>query len=815
MSTIRLYQVDFEPRDNFYIEDIEYYLSTLSSTSKRFSTDKGNYLKLSMNIELKLPLNQEKQIISEANYAVIEQDSTRFYYFITNGRWVAKKTVSLSLTLDTIQTFYNKLKWSDRTQITREHRNRLTRLNTTMFLRNIDRYSESMNPALIQKRKEAPIYDDIGSKWYLVYMSNPATTQDETGNPMFMGLLATTSYKIFSAYNNDDVTIDLNDYRDKIIYVTDSDIGEGAYLQTIDNEGNVTRKVIFDTTDGNKTFRAFGFQVSKSYQQYPQSSRFLWYTGDTYPYSYASGTWGDTPPSSISDTDVNQIKFHNIRCFHVVDTTDYNKEITTIDKFDALPLVTINAGTLPAVYTTTYNDFDNSNNRLTKIIELPYCPVNATKRSDGSYSFNDCSFRYGYNILQLNNDVLSRTIKLDERIQDLLYISLTNPSATDAPNIDLESKLYNSEFYDYSYYYDTDKLKIRLEDISTDKLTASLSILYAVTTTMNSDKQFKITPYNCSYAEYQPYELYINSSRSTEKMILNDSYADYIKNGYNYDQWSNKRALKLASINSVVSGAQAAVGIGLPFSNTIRGFITNAGSISRLSTELGRLDYIAKSRDKFVAAQADPSLSGEYRVAAGTWAKMFAKQYPTFDEHRRTVAADLDAAKSYVTESLSGIGSLVLGQGISAINSAVNSAYSINSNKRAFENSINSRANTPISASGSVPVDLFDNYSGNKLTRFEYGLRDDDKTNIWKTFRYLGYAHPVQEVPDFDSRIYSNFVQCTPAFDNETTEVYKVFLDDIVQRFQAGVTIKHKYNNRYDLHDKYENYERFILEDNT
>lgn len=795
MSTIRLYQVDFEPRDNFYIEDIESYLNTLPSTSKRFNTDKGNYLQLSMNIELKLPLLQEKQISNEANYAVIEQDSTKFYYFVTGARWIAKRTVSLALTLDTIQTFYNKLKWSDRTQITREHRNRLIRLNKNTFLRNIDRYSESMNPALIQKKKEEKIFDEIGDKWYLVYMSNPATTQDVTGNPMFMGLLGTTSYKIYNAVDNGN-PYSLALENSKIYYMS-----EPYALIQVARPSGMLEYTLGDVIDGNKISRAF--RISRSGSSWYIYK--LYYTGDTYPYSYS-----EEKIATMLET-VN-ITIARLRNLHVVEATDYNKGITNIDKIDSLPLITINAGTLPEVKTVSYGDFDNSNSRLSKIIELPYCPVNVTKNSDGTYTFTDCSFNYGYNILQVNSNTLSRTIKTDNRIQDLLYVTLTEPSATDAPNIDLESKLYNSEFYDYSYYYDTDKLKIRLEDISTDKLTAALSIINATTTTMNSDKQFKIAPANCSYNEYQPYELYINSSRSTERMILNDSYADYIKNGYNYDQWSNKRAQKLATINSVITGIQSATGLiagSINIGSSIASDLSDIRNVSTIQSNVNRLKKITQVNNNNMSrsysyAYNGTSLSDKIRATSEE-----AKLYTT----ERTIST-LPQLKAQLRSDISGIGSLVLGQGISAFNSMFSSVYSIESNKRTFENSINSRANTPISASGSVPVDLFDNYSGNKLTRFEYGLRDDDRTNIWKTFRYMGYSHPVQEVPDFNSRIYSNFVQCTPAFDNGTTEVYKVFLDDIVQRFQAGVTIKHKYNDKYDLHDQYENYERFVLEDN-
>ena len=85
MGTIRLYQVDFEPSDNFYVEDIESYFKTLSSTSVRYSSDKLNYLKLGLNITVKLPLNQLQSINQEANYAAITQEDNTYYYFITGA----------------------------------------------------------------------------------------------------------------------------------------------------------------------------------------------------------------------------------------------------------------------------------------------------------------------------------------------------------------------------------------------------------------------------------------------------------------------------------------------------------------------------------------------------------------------------------------------------------------------------------------------------------------------------------------------------------------------------------------------------------
>ena len=806
MGKLRLYQVDFEPTDNFYIEDIESYLKTLPGTAKREEWDNLNYLKLGMNLTIKLPLNQVKQIENTCNYAIIEQDNNTYYYFVIDAKWIAKRTVQLILTLDTVQTFFPRLKWSDKTQIVRETQDRLVKLNSNYYLRKIDKYNEGFNPVKVQKVNETTINSAIGGKWYLVYMSNPATTQDKTGNPMFMGLLGTTSYTIYNATSGNDIRITFE--LDKIYFITDSNVGEDASISTNTGDvfklgvqkGNATKRVIALATGGTSKYRE------------------MYYTGDTYPYSFSEGDW-----KNYTNLVPDSATFHNIRAIHVVSRTAYNEGITSIDKIDALPATIINSGTLPAVKTTAYRDFDNSNSRLSKIIELPYAPVSITKNADGTYNFDGCTFNYGYNIMQVNTDRLSTSVKEDTRLQDLLYITITNPTPTDKPNINLESKLYSSEFYDYAYYYDTDKQPIRLEDITTNMLNCSINIYYNTTTTMNSDKQFYFAMHNATYNEMQPYEMYLNCARSTEKMILNDSYAEYIKNGYNYDLWNQKRQEKIATTNAIISGIQAGVGI--------LGGITNAGfgiASSVAGTKVAATN-LSSANMRYSAAKENATVrrdlfGGKYSygttVAGGVEAPQgfvfvqeSADELNAAQKEQLSASQDLVRAKVESGRSLTGIGALVANQGINAINSMVNSAMSIESSQRNFTNAINSRANTPIGASGNVPTDLFDNYSSNKLTRYEYTMRADERTNLFNTFRLTGYSHPVQEKPVFNTRIYSNFVQCKPVFLNSLTEIYKVYLDDISLRFQAGITVKHNYKGKYDLYDEYENYETIVMEE--
>lgn len=800
MGRLRLYQVDFEPSDNFYIEDIESYLRTLPASAKREEWNNLNYLKLGMNITIKLPLDQVHQIENTCNYAIIEQDNNTYYYFVVDAKWIAKRTIQLVLTLDTVQTFFTKLKWSDKTQIMRETQDRFVKLNNNYYLRKIDKYNEGFNPVKVDKVNQTQIKSAIGEKWYLVYMSNPATTPDNTGNPLFIGLLSNISLKIANAgTGTTDVEIPIDD--NYIYFITTSGLGEGGSLRIgTPGQGDVIRSEL-NKTNGNATSRAFAvyrtaggiFKIRRMY-----------YTGDTYPYSFSSGDW--TTYSVPGDS--TKAVIHNCRVIRKVPDTDYNRGITSLDKIDALTAVEVNAGSYPELKTTAYENFDNSNSRLSKIIELPYAPITVTKNTDSTYNFYGCTFNYGYNIMQVNITNLSAFIKEDKRIQDLLYVTISNPTATDKPNIDLESKLYSSEFYDYAYYYDTDKQPIRLEDISTNMLNCSINISYNTTSTMNSDKQFYFNVVNGTYNEMQPYEMYLNCARSTEKMILNDSYAEYIKNGYNYDLWNQKQQEKIAKTNSILNYVSAAISAIGPVGGLLK------GAYSFAKTGVGY--YKAYKRGKLAADQAEDleNMSTEGLSPAAINVNKMLIDYSRKEAGIENANKEqLKARANDILNSTTGIGAIVINQGINAISSAINSQASIESSQRSFANAVNSRANVPISASGSVPTDLFDNYSSNKLTRYEFTIRPEDRTNLFNTFRLTGYSHPVQEKPVFNTRIYSNYIQCRPVFLNSLTEIYKVYLDDISLRFQAGITVKHNYKGKYDLYDQYENYETIVMEE--
>ena len=149
---------------------------------------------------------------------------------------------------------------------------------------------------------------------------------------------------------------------------------------------------------------------------------------------------------------------------------------------------------------------------------------------------------------------------------------------------------------------------------------------------------------------------------------------------------------------------------------------------------------------------------------------------------------------------------------ISTINASVQADTNIENANRSLSAKMSALQNQPVTASGAVgAVDIMKGYSDNKLHRMIYQPNDDLKKALFDKFYYCGYAHPVQDVPDFGSRFWFNFVQCNPVFTDEGESAYTKYLDDFKERFKIGVTVYHYHPivllDGYDWDQRYENWE--------
>lgn len=124
-----------------------------------------------------------------------------------------------------------------------------------------------------------------------------------------------------------------------------------------------------------------------------------------------------------------------------------------------------------------------------------------------------------------------------------------------------------------------------------------------------------------------------------------------------------------------------------------------------------------------------------------------------------------------------------------------------------------------ISVNGSDDIDLLNTYTdGNKAKFVTYDCSERTKQSILDLFYYGGYSDNIQEVPNLNTRLWFNFIQCEPVFNEETTTPYYEFLEDIKRRYSEGVTVYHRNDYgteanpiKYDWDQIYENWEVSLI----
>ena len=113
-------------------------------------------------------------------------------------------------------------------------------------------------------------------------------------------------------------------------------------------------------------------------------------------------------------------------------------------------------------------------------------------------------------------------------------------------------------------------------------------------------------------------------------------------------------------------------------------------------------------------------------------------------------------------------------------------------------------------------LSLLNYYSDNKMWRFDYKPSTRVENSVFDLFFRTGYAFNSTGIPLTNTRRSFNYVQCEPIFRDENSSDWLMYLEDVKQRFKAGVTFMHRFQIEengdyiYDFNFDYENWERFI-----
>ena len=779
-SKIRVYQTEITPDRNAKVDNIDDYLNSLTPA---YSNDNFQYQRIGLDMVVKIPVSQSNVGQGNFNYVVIEQDGRRYYFFVLGANWRSVNCIELVLSIDSINTYWNDLNWNPKTTIQRQHQDRWYKsTNISSLVKRIDKYNEGLNPTLNEFKSKTKItYPNEAKehKWYLIYKTRDGITVDNTTNPVSAMLLADKELLIEPAINNELLVKPIQQYwadnnwtSTSYVFITDS----GLVNASIKIESQVIQLDQYNASN-NDFLRVMRLELD-SYGQLVIKG--YWYTGDSYPYAYNRETTLYSDPTTPS----YNITFTNIDKLHVSNQSDFYKNLHSLNVIDSLGGKTIDSGVIPAKYTIPFSELDRSNSTFMRILELPYPPCDVIQI--GSYfpvpdgwSYNPGFHAYEAPLEDQNFTSNLASINIDAQLTNKIVAPIADDEWLGP---DMETKLASSEFNNLSLVYDANTLNIPLERFEPHNVTSTnkwIQLQFQVSNAMSSNMLFKWSLKNDAKYSFRSQKLYdttMISTRNIEKPIYSSGYVDYLRNGFNYDNETTKRQVRNQTINAVVSGTQAAVSIGATVGF---GLIPQFNAIHKVNRGISNLK----------------NLIGEGPGA------------PNYERLKQEYFKQQGINIGTTTSIAAG----VIGQGISATNSAINSLIGIDSTKRQFAQTLQNNQVATAGLSSTADTDLLNSYAdGNKLYLYNYSISGYDANNIAKVFYYCGYSHPVQEIPNTTSRLWFNFIQCNAVFNDEQTSVYTNYLNDIKTRLAAGVTVYHAVAGDYDWNQIKENYETWI-----
>lgn len=790
MSTciLKLYKnTKITPSRNARVDDIEVYLDSLDGT---YESTKFQYQRIDLNMSIKVNMDQ-KEAQGNYDYASIEQDGRLFFFFVMKGEQVSRKCVRFELSMDTINSWWDFMYWNSKTSIQREHMDRYRKKNDA-WIRYIDPYNEGMNPAKDRRISKTNL-TDTGDNSYLIWISNGEITPDkQSPTPLVPMYCKNNSFTLASQkqYTTTSAPLYVSSYHTKDFYITTSGIGASCSVKIGSDEF-----ILGETRSDGSVLRCFRFIYKSGEAVYDVQS--LFYTGDVYPYSFKEAS---TELKNVTiNTDTCTIEHDCDFLTYSPLKNSYYDNLTDLNTIDQLSKRNVSIGKIPARVVAPFEELNRSSTNIAKIIKLPF-DVGKSQIT---------RFVPGWNLATFAADVTNGICVTDVDASYSLHRYIeryveSSPTVKIGEKfmMDNESKLYSSEFFGFDVTYMNQTFPFLLENVI-DPSSFSWNYINAyVGTGLSTDVRIQFDISNSDYRWNFPNQeyFYINGLEVTQ---YNSSWINYLRNGYNYDETNRK----LSNRNAIVSGVINALNI-VPLAGTIQGAYSEA-----------RSNWINEYASTYTQRRKiEDSTASERFRAIGEWDdvnkqnqlnKQWLREFNEDARNSRAAAAARAAANATIFPSIikqGGIGSLVLQNGIQAINSAVSSFQSIRSNNLQMQNQLNRmQSSTPTAYPSSYDI------TNNKVELWITAPRDEVRETIAKVFHYTGYSHPVQAVPDFTSRYYFNFVQCDPVFDTPICTIHPEYEDDIRKRFQAGVTVYHAHDGTYDWNQENENWEVSLI----
>ena len=160
-----------------------------------------------------------------------------------------------------------------------------------------------------------------------------------------------------------------------------------------------------------------------------------------------------------------------------------------------------------------------------------------------------------------------------------------------------------------------------------------------------------------------------------------------------------------------------------------------------------------------------------------------------------------------------GVGAMI-GGGVGLISGAIATASSIARANDQINSKIDQYTHQASSVSSSNDLSVFKKYGKNKLLQVEYQPAKELRDSIGRYFNLYGYSCDEYGVPNWNTRIWSEYYVMEPDF--WMSYIEKDYEDDIAARMQAGFRLLHRVNTSeqsglYDFDSEHENFERSLM----
>lgn len=568
-SKLTFYQCEITPEKNCVVDDLVGYLSSLTP----LVVENFQYIKLDLDLYIKVNSSQVNVPKFNYNYVAVKNedvDKVYYYFIIGSPTWISQNTIQLQLSLDTLNTFKNDLTWTNKTNITRQHKDRFSTTYTTtaqgkVFNRKIDGYDEGFAPVKYYASGTSIRSSSADYDFYLIYR-NKENLNASSSVPIECYLCASEEIDLNISVNS--TGIQFSSYN----------VNDSLYVFAADNATFTT------------TINGTSYTISKSGQY--KGIAFVKYSDRNNAYVLKDDSHiiitniGNTALTDVNTT----VKVRVCRSF--IPELDSNSQYTyysVLGQVEARNYSTITIGQTSATL-LSINSVDRTDSKIVKIIKMPYAPftvefVNGKMKIPAGWTYSG-----GYLLLNDLNTEFLNTIEGNDDFSN--YVSLTvvpgDIGKNKANDIKYESKLYNSNFFSLKYIYDNFEKEFLLERYTARTAFPGVMINFKQSNNISSNSIFKFDAINGTYKEPALYGQYLNVNRQNEVALYNSDYLTYIRNGYNYDKKAKAQQLGagLAGIGLGLVGAAASAFL------PAAGIVGAAGAISFATSALSSISSV-------------------------------------------------------------------------------------------------------------------------------------------------------------------------------------------------------------------------------